>query len=249
MIHVTVSGVVGTWWFDPADAHGLCSKAIFDSFVRSATFSFGSICFGSLLVAGVQVLRHLVESARAHGTDGIAMCIFDCLLEYVERLVVYFNKWVRAHEQAVSKQLCRVVLILTTYCLFCLSQAYVYVGLYGYSYMEAGHKVMSLFSQRGWSAIINDDLVINVLSLMSLVIGGLTGCVGLALAAAHKSWVSEFPDKQSLWVPFLSAFLIGYLISSILVRSSGCFPSHECSESTLRLKYFCCTDERGCERS
>jgi hypothetical protein len=99
MIHVTVSGVVGTWWFDPADAHGLCSKALFDSFVRSATYSFGSICFGSLLVAGIQVFRHFVENARAHGNDGIVMCILDCLLRFVERLVDYFNKWVRrAHE-------------------------------------------------------------------------------------------------------------------------------------------------------
>jgi hypothetical protein len=96
---------------------------------------------------------------------------------------------------------------------------------------------MSLFAQRGWSTIINDDLVMNVLSLMSLVIGGLTGCVGLALAAAHKSWVSEFPDKNSLWVPFLSAFLIGYLIASILVRSRW-FPSHACLERSRHLKFF-----------
>jgi hypothetical protein len=128
-----------------------------------------------------------------------------------------------------------VLSILTTLFIPFVPQAYIYVGLYGYSYMEAGHKVMSLFSERGWSAIVNDDLVMNVLSLMSVMIGGLTGCVGLALAAAHKSWVSEFPDKDSLWVPFLSAFLIGYLISSILVRSSGCCSSRHCLESTRHL--------------
>ena len=96
-------------------------------------------------------------------------------------------------------------------------QAYVYVGLYGYSYMEAGHKVMSLFAQRGWATIITDDLVIQVLNLVCLVVGGITGCVGLAVAAAHKSWVSEFPENESVWVPFLFGFLIGYAMSSILV--------------------------------
>jgi hypothetical protein len=117
--------------------------------------------------------------------------------------------------------------------------------------MEAGHKVMSLFSERGWSTIINDDLVMNVLSLMSLVIGGLTGSVGLALAAAHKSWVSEFPDKDSLWVPFFSAFLIGYLISSILVRSSSCFFPllYMFGKYSYLIVLFCVTDERGFERS
>lgn len=96
MIHVTTAGVVGTWWFDPAEATSFCSKSVLDSFIRSTTFSFGSICFGSLLVAGIQVLRHLVENARAHGNEGILMCILDCLLECVERLVDYFNKWVCA---------------------------------------------------------------------------------------------------------------------------------------------------------
>lgn len=102
--------------------------------------------------------------------------------------------------------------------------------------MEAGQKVMGLFSQRGWSVIINDNLVTNVLSLVVVVIASLSGCVGLALAAAHKSWVAEFPEKQSLSFPFLSAFLIGVLIASILVSIfvwlGACFVSKHDSHFT-----------------
>lgn len=83
--------------------------------------------------------------------------------------------------------------------------------------MEAGEKVMVLFAQRGWTAIINDDLVINVLNLVSLVIGAITGVIGVGLAKAHKSWVSELSDEDSLLVPFVSCFLLGFLISSILM--------------------------------
>lgn len=36
-----------------------------------------------------------------------------------------------------------------------------YVGLYGYSYIEAGKSVMGLFKNRGWEAIIADDLISN----------------------------------------------------------------------------------------
>lgn len=46
VIHVTVSGVVGTWWFDPLDASSLFSPAIQDSWKRATTYSFGSICMG-----------------------------------------------------------------------------------------------------------------------------------------------------------------------------------------------------------
>jgi hypothetical protein len=90
---------------------------------------------------------------------------------------------------------------------------------------------VSLFAQRGWSVIINDDLVTNALVLMSFIIACLTGCVGLALASAHKSWVAEFSEKQSMSIPFFSAFLIGIIIASILV--SVCFVSVKlcCSNS------------------
>jgi hypothetical protein len=194
LIHVTVAGVVGTFWFEPSEASSMFSKAIMDSAIRSLTYSLGSVCLGSLLTAAIQVCHTFVKNARTHGDDGIVMCILDCLLGCIERIVEYFNKF-----------------------------SYVYVGLYGYSYFEASRKVVSLFAQRGWSVIINDDLVTNALVLMSFIIACLTGCVGLALASAHKSWVAEFSEKQSMSIPFFSAFLIGIIIASILmsVVSSG----------------------------
>lgn len=46
VLHVTVSGVVGTWWFAPQEALSVFSPAIQDSFGRATTYSFGSICMG-----------------------------------------------------------------------------------------------------------------------------------------------------------------------------------------------------------
>lgn len=57
--------------------------------------------------------------------------------------------------------------------------AFIYVGLYGYSYLEAGKNVITLFKNRGWDAIIADDLIGNVLFLVSIIVGGLTGVVGI----------------------------------------------------------------------
>ena len=80
------------------------------------TTSFGSICFGSLLVAIVQAIRQIVEAARRNDDLGpfIACCI-DCILGCIEGLLEYFNKW-----------------------------AFVYVGLYGYGYYEARKNDMAL---------------------------------------------------------------------------------------------------------
>jgi hypothetical protein len=75
VLHVTVSGVVGTWWFAPQDYLSVFSPAIVDSFSRATTYSFGSICMGSLLVAIIQTLENLARNARRHDRGGIITCI------------------------------------------------------------------------------------------------------------------------------------------------------------------------------
>jgi hypothetical protein len=101
-MHVTTAGVIGTWWFAPDEASSYCSRSIGDSFVRSTTYSFGSICFGSLIVALIQALRQLNRHLRENRDAQLLVCLIDCILGCVEGLIEYFNKW-----------------------------AYVYVGLYG----------------------------------------------------------------------------------------------------------------------
>jgi hypothetical protein len=82
--HVTVAGTVGAWWFAPEDASSCCSAGMVGSFIRAVTTSFGSICFGSLLVALVQATKALVNSAR-NGDNQILVCIADCILGCIER--------------------------------------------------------------------------------------------------------------------------------------------------------------------
>jgi len=100
-IHCTVAGVVSTWYFDPMDAQGCCSKAVRESTTRSLTSSFGSICLGSLLVAIIQFLDFVVTSLRqnnrdrgAGGAEACLLCCLDCILHVIEDIMKYFNKWV-----------------------------------------------------------------------------------------------------------------------------------------------------------
>jgi hypothetical protein len=92
VVHVTTSGTVGTWWMAPREANGCCSQAVRDSFVRSITTSFGSICFGSLIVALIQAVKQMIHSAR-ESDDGMLACLAECLLGCIESIVEYFNKW------------------------------------------------------------------------------------------------------------------------------------------------------------
>mmetsp|Transcript_45140 Transcript_45140/g.51074 ORF Transcript_45140/g.51074 Transcript_45140/m.51074 type:complete len:551 (+) Transcript_45140:216-1868(+) len=209
VLHVTVSGVVGTWWFDPQDALSVFSPAIVDSFRRSTTYSFGSICMGSLLVAIIQSMEAMVRSARQQNNQGVGtilLCIIECILRMISRIAIYFNRW-----------------------------AYCYVGLYGFDYISSGKKAMELFQARGWTIIITDNLVHRSLALVSIVIGALSGIICMLVAKA-TGWTTTIfgssngeggegeGDSSSLLsvsddgIVFFICFLIGMTMSFILLN-------------------------------
>eukprot|EP00541_Cyclophora_tenuis_P018995 CAMPEP_0116574714 /NCGR_PEP_ID=MMETSP0397-20121206/19551_1 /TAXON_ID=216820 /ORGANISM="Cyclophora tenuis, Strain ECT3854" /LENGTH=477 /DNA_ID=CAMNT_0004103517 /DNA_START=1864 /DNA_END=3293 /DNA_ORIENTATION=+ len=144
---VTVAGTVGTWWFEPSGMSrpGCCSSAVKDSFFRSVTYSFGSICMGSLVVAVIQTLRQMVRNQRRRN-GGILLCIIECLLACLKDIIEYLNDW-----------------------------AYVYVGLYGYGFWDSAKNVYRLFTSRGWTTLLTNSLVVRTLILVNLGVGGLTG--------------------------------------------------------------------------
>ncbi|CCW66946.1 unnamed protein product [Phytomonas sp. Hart1] len=59
------------------------------------TTSFGSICFGALLVAIIELIRFLVESIDSD--DNFLKCILDCILACIERIIEYFNTYAFVH--------------------------------------------------------------------------------------------------------------------------------------------------------
>lgn len=184
VVHVTVSGTVGTWWFCPHEsADRYWAVAVRDSARRACTYSLGSICLGSLLTACLQALDAAVRMARgahdgrrgaasrttgAGGGGGVVLCVAQCAARCTGRLLAYFHKW-----------------------------AYVYVALYGYDYLTAGSKVMTLFRERGWTTIVQDDLIQRVLQLASLALGVLTAALAVGLQAATTTANHKDDDDGS----------------------------------------------------
>lgn len=196
IVHVTVSGVVGTFLLTHDEADRFWSSAITDSLIRSSTWSFGSICLGSLLTALFQVVhtacRQLQTTCRRQNAM-LLLCIMECMTGFLERLVTYFNKW-----------------------------AYCYVGLYGYDYLQAGLKVGELFRERGWTAVIADDLIQRTLSLVSLGIGLGTGAMGLLLTSKENGWLDAFNDSNvaAFWLPTAVGLALSYLLLMSVVGAA-----------------------------
>jgi len=151
VVHVTVAGTVGTWWWSPLEASSCCSSAVRSSYGRAMTYSFGSICLGSLIVAIVQTIKTILQQMR-DADDGILHCIAECCIGCLESILELFNSF-----------------------------AFVYVGIYGYSFIDAAKAVINLFKERGWETIITDNLTSFVLTMVCLgngvVVGGIVALI------------------------------------------------------------------------
>lgn len=111
IVHVSVCGLFATWYFQQNNMPPNPTKK---SFKRATTTSFGSICLGSLVVALIQTLRSLLQSAGR--SDSLLGCLIDCLLGWIERILQYFNHYAFAQVAIYGKSFCESA--RSTYALF-----------------------------------------------------------------------------------------------------------------------------------
>lgn len=122
VIHVSISGVYGSWYFCANKPGGFPKGATRGAFKRAMTYSFGSISFGSLLVALIQMLRQACsiaqqnEAAQGNALGAIFFCILGCFIGLLDWAVQFINEY-----------------------------AFSYIALYGQAYIQAA-KVRPLSS-------------------------------------------------------------------------------------------------------
>lgn len=125
VLQTTVAGVSAVWWYDPFRIY-----PVRGSLFRSLTYSFGSICFGSLIVAAIQTIREIFNLFRRRTDErgqrynesvceNLFLCFISNILSLIESTAMYVNRY-----------------------------AFCYVAAHGMSFLDAGKNVMDLFSRR-----------------------------------------------------------------------------------------------------
>eukprot|EP00834_Sanchytrium_tribonematis_P003485 NODE_135_length_16508_cov_1.365897.p6 type:complete len:333 gc:universal NODE_135_length_16508_cov_1.365897:5712-4714(-) len=87
LVHVAVCGVYATYYFL---ADNMPSSPTFSSLKRAMTTSFGSVCFGALLITIVQMIRQLLNYARQRSDTPVAfviLCCLECIVRCFEGLL------------------------------------------------------------------------------------------------------------------------------------------------------------------
>jgi len=140
-LHVVCCGVVARWYFQHET-----ESAVSKSAGAACTNLFGSICFGSLLIAIIQVLKRMAEMMRDGDSGNTVMmvigCIAVCILGCIESLVKFFN----------------------TYALAICS-------IYGVGFIRAGKEVLSLLGDGRMDMFTNYNLA-NIVSFFGVLAGG-----------------------------------------------------------------------------
>ena len=93
--------------------------------------------------------------------------------------------------------------------------AFVFVGLYGYPFMEAGKNVLTLFQTRGWTTIITDNLSQGVLGLVSVAVGLVTGLVSFLIAQGSGMVLGD--ELGATAAAFFILFITGAVLTSTLL--------------------------------
>ena len=145
--HTTTCGVTASWYFSTELNYNPTPPA----FKRTMTTSFGSVAFGSLLVAIIQALKQMVRMAQ-NNKNQIISCIAICLLNCLESIIRFINKFAFAH-----------------------------CAIYGTSFIQSAKQTFDLFASRGIQALINDDLTGLAIFAGALIGGIVSAGIGYLL--------------------------------------------------------------------
>ncbi|KAJ6264239.1 hypothetical protein Dda_0382 [Drechslerella dactyloides] len=195
VMHVTVSGVYGGWYFSAggSSSNSPPSHPTLGAFRRAMTYSFGSICFGSLIVSLIQMLRQAASVAQNDAAQSgdifqyILFCIASCIISIIQWAVEFLNEY-----------------------------AYSYIALYGKAYFPAAKATWNLIKDRGIDALIQDCLINPVLTMGAVFVGYLCALLGYLWLEFTKPSYNERNTYTAVIMAF--AFLIGLQIANVFLN-------------------------------
>jgi len=150
--HVTYCGLFGRWYCGSNEATPLRT-----SMRVALTTSFGSICFGSFLIAAIRALEAVVRQARYQAQEEgstlscILLLVLECVVQCIGDILEYFSEW-----------------------------AYVQCAVRGVSFIDAARITYSMTTCANLLYVIQDLLINSVVSLGAL----LCAAVGCGVGAA-----------------------------------------------------------------
>lgn len=193
VIHVTISGVYGTWYYLSQSDQGQPRWPASGAFKRAMTYSFGSICFGSLIVTFIDLLKQGLSILKQNFAQAGETCaqigfmILDIIMGLVEWLARFFNQY-----------------------------SYSYVALYGENYISSAKATWHLIRQKGMDALVNECLIGTALGFYAMFNAYTTALLSYLYLKLTKP---EYNSSGTFYAPVVAfSFVISLQISNIITQ-------------------------------
>eukprot|EP00966_Prymnesium_polylepis_P299621 6923902-Prymnesium_polylepis.1 len=156
-----------------------CKPAAWNALGRACTKQLGQISFGALVLSFLRALITSIEIVKKQVSDTnfvakMILCCVQCLLKCIESCL----NWVTGY-------------------------AYVYVAIYGVSFVKAGSEVLELLGEKGLDMVASTSFVEPVLWAGALLGGG----CGVFWGELARQSLADVPH----WIPYTAGFLGGFL--------------------------------------
>ncbi|CAF1233408.1 unnamed protein product [Rotaria sp. Silwood1] len=143
--------------------------------------------FGSLCYGSL--FKTLIKPKHLPTTENncrknIFSCVFSCIFLTVKRAMSYFNEW-----------------------------TFIYSTLTGQGFVDSSRSFTELFQKRGWTVVINDNLIETSFLISNIGIGIVSGVLSGLLM--H---VLIIQSSNRFYIICAINFLIGFLISTVFTR-------------------------------
>jgi len=182
-----VAGSVSGWYFSRDVMSKRPRETAVTSLFHAVTTSFGSLAFGSLVLAVVQFLNFLLELTKRSNTKNrflvIVINAIQCILGCIQGIVQYINKF-----------------------------AYIHVAMHGHSFCTAARECFELISRNFFSAVIMDTITGFVLVVGKLLFTALATIITIAIADANDHRLSYV----SLGLTAVMSFSVLHIISHVI---------------------------------
>lgn len=213
VIYLAISGVAASWYFLYGTEY-MPDHPVLQSLKRASTTSFGSACIAALLLAFVELLEFLVQSANSGNCIlSILKCFAMCILSCLKCCIEYLNRY-----------------------------ALIYCATFGVPFKEGCRRFIELRCNRFADLIMNSCIISNVTYYNMLVfsIGACLTGFGIGYGIYHNK--SKYAQSFICAYSFAFAFALFFILRQPFVVISDtlllCFVENpECLKTSANELY------------
>ncbi|KAK5616769.1 hypothetical protein CRENBAI_022436 [Crenichthys baileyi] len=188
----TLAGAFASYYWAKRKPKDIPSCPVYSSFSRAIRYHTGSLAFGSLILAMVQMVRIVLENL-SHKLKGSQNALTRFLLHCLSCCFWCLENFIK----------------------FLNTNAYIMIAIYGQNFCRSSREAFDLLMRNIVRVVVLDNVISFLLFLGKLVISGGVGVLAFFFFSKRIPLFQEVvPQLNFSWVPLLTVIIGSFMITS-----------------------------------